>query len=89
VDVPASRVPPPVLPALAYLADEGTDPFDEPSSGRHRRPERWAMSPGVTGRWPAADGSCPYAHPPGTGRVERRDGTAGARPGSAVHLAEW
>jgi hypothetical protein len=44
VDVPAARVPPPVLPAWAHLrdapADPWPDPYDEPPSGRHRRPDR-------------------------------------------------
>jgi len=40
VDVPAARVPPPLPSAFAPLADDRTDLFDEPTSGRHRRPER-------------------------------------------------
>jgi Protein of unknown function (DUF3710) len=44
VDVPSARVPPPVLPAWAHLRDDPAepwpDPYDEPPSGRHRRPER-------------------------------------------------
>ncbi len=39
VDVPVARIPPPVPPAPAYLADEGADQHDPEAQGRHHRPE--------------------------------------------------